>query len=88
MSGPWLVKLRTIIYADRFELVLTNRNTSECTVIPLDDDELAVVGFEFADALMQRHAHRKRLARQQVPPNAALHDDPPQHIGQHQQAAE
>jgi hypothetical protein len=78
MSGPWLVKLRTIIYADRFELVLTNRNTSECTVIPLDDDELAVVGFEFADALMQRHAYQKRLSRQQSP----------EHIGQHQEAAE
>jgi hypothetical protein len=88
MSDPRLVKLRTIIYADTFELVVTDRRTGECQVIPLDDDQLAVLGWEFADALMQRHAYQKRLARQQVPPNAALHDDPPQHIGQHQQAAE
>jgi hypothetical protein len=88
MSGPWLVKLRTIVYADTFELVVTNRNTSECRVIPLNDDQLAVLGWEFADALMQRHAHLKRLARQQVPPSVTLHDDPPQHIGQHQEAAE
>jgi hypothetical protein len=77
MSGPWLVKLRTIIYADRFELVVTDRRTSECRVIPLDDDQLAVLGWEFADALMQRHAHQKRLSRPQ-----------PGDIGQHQEAAE
>jgi hypothetical protein len=88
MSGHILVKLRSIVYADRFELVITDRNTSECRVIPLDDDQLAILGWEFADALKQRHFHQARLARQQVPPNATLHDDPPQHISQHQQAAE
>jgi hypothetical protein len=77
MSGPWLVKLRTIIYADTFELVVTDRRTGECRVISLDDDQLAVLGWEFADALMQRHAHQKRLSRPQ-----------PDDIVQHQQAAE
>jgi hypothetical protein len=76
MSGHTLVKLRTIIYADRFELVITDIATNDCRVIPLDDDQLAVLGWEFADALMQRHAHQKRLSRQ------------PQHIDQHQEAAE
>jgi hypothetical protein len=88
MSGHFLVKLRSIAHLDRFELVVTDRRTSECRVIPLDDDQLAVLGWEFADALMQRHAYQKRLSRQPVPERRVLDDGPADHVQQHQAAAE
>jgi len=89
MSGHVLVKLRSIVYNDRFELAITDRSTGECRVIPLDDDQLAVLGWEFADALMQRHAYQKRLSRQPVPKSRMLDYGPDQQQpAEHQQAAE
>jgi hypothetical protein len=88
MSGHVLVKLRSIVYNDRFELAITDRTTGECRVIPLDDDQLAVLHWEFADALMQRHAYQKRLSRQPVPERRVLSNGHPEQIQQHQAAAE
>lgn len=79
MSGSHLVKLRTIDHEELYELVITDRAKNECTVIRLSDDQLALLAWEFADAVMHRHYWMKRLGREPAP-----HSEP----RQHQQAAE
>jgi hypothetical protein len=89
MPGSYLVTLRPRDYEANFELVVTDRSKSECTVIALTDDQVAHIAFQFAHAVQERHYYLKRLARKPVPDDCRLGDVPLQEQnGQHQQAAE
>jgi len=89
MSGRTLVALRPRDYEANFELVVTDRAKGECTVIPLSDDQVAHIAFQFAHAVQERHYYLKRLARKEVPHDGCFDrvslDEQP---SQHQQAAE